>query len=327
MNNHARRAGWPVCLLVGLGLTAAAQDRTRVEDRPNQPTAAGAGERRTQSVGAPPARLPEGTRVLRDLEYVPGGHERQKLDLYLPKNAMALPLVVWVHGGAWRAGSKERCPAVPLLREGYAVASLNYRLSQHAVFPAQIEDCKAAIRWLRAHAKEYGIDSDHVGVWGSSAGGHLVAMLGTTGDVKDFEKGENLNVSSRVQAVCDWFGPTDFTQMNKFQSRIDHDAADSPESLLMGGPIQTNKGKTARANPMTYVSRDDPPFLIVHGDADPLVPFNQSELLQGALRQAGVAVQIHLIKGAGHGGPGFNTPEVQAMVRDFFARQLKSAKP
>src|SRR6185436_1082452 len=122
--------------------------------------------------------LPEGTKALRDLAYVPNGHERQKLDLFLPPGATnPLPLIIWIHGGAWRAGSKEQCPALRLVDRGFAVASLNYRLSQHAIFPAQIEDCKAAVRWLRAHGKEYNLDAAHFGVWGSSAGGHLVALV------------------------------------------------------------------------------------------------------------------------------------------------------
>ena len=131
--------------------------------------------------------------VLKDLPYVENGHARNKLDLYLPKDAKGpLPVVVWVHGGAWRAGSKDGCRAAWLTGKGYAVASINYRLSQHAVFPAQIEDCKAAIRWLRANAGKYHFDPDHIGVWGESAGGHLVALLGTTGGAKELEgKGGN----------------------------------------------------------------------------------------------------------------------------------------
>jgi acetyl esterase/lipase len=264
--------------------------------------------------------LPEGAQALRDLAYVPGGHERQKLDLYLPSPEGKHPLVIWVHGGAFRMGSKDPCPALWLLQDGYAVASINYRLSQHALFPAQIEDCKAAVRWLRAHAAQYGLDSNHIGAWGASAGGHLAAMLGTAGAVKEFEKGPNLELSSWVQAVCDWFGPTDFTQMNKFPGRMDHDAADSPESQLIGGPVQENKEKARRANPITYVSREDPPFLIMHGDQDQLVPLNQSELLHAALQKAGVPVTFHVVQGTGHGFQG--GPDLNRMVSEFFRKYL-----
>jgi len=278
-----------------------------------------------------PRRSMPDVRVLRDLEYVPGGHERNRLDLYLPKQAGGesrtpdkLPLIIWVHGGAWRAGSKKNCPAIRFLRKGYAVASINYRLSQHAIFPAQIEDCKAAVRWLRANKDKYALDPKRIGVWGSSAGGHLVALLGTTGDVKKFDKGKNLNVSSRVQAVCDYFGPTDFTQISRFPSRIRHDAPDSPESKLLGVPVQESKKAAQRANPITYVTKDDPPFLIVHGDKDQSVPHNQSQLLYEALKKADAQVKLHTVKGAGHGR--FNSPEVDRMVDDFFDKHLKAKR-
>jgi acetyl esterase/lipase len=259
----------------------------------------------------------------RDLAYVTDGHERQKLDLYLPEApaAQPLPVIIWVHGGAWRAGSKERCPAGRFVREGYAVASINYRLSQHAIFPAQIQDCKAALRWLRAHAEQYHLDAKRFGVWGASAGGHLVALLGTAGDVKAFDVGAHLDASSRVQAVCNFFGPTDFTKMNDFPGRMDHDAADSPESKLIGGAIQEHKDKAQRANPITYVTKDDPPFLIVHGDKDPLVPHNQSELLLAALKEANVPARLYTVEGGGHGG--FKDPQVNILVTEFFAKHLK----
>lgn len=267
--------------------------------------------------------LPKDTKKLRDVPYVTNGHERQKLDLYLPPGATnPLPLIIWIHGGAWKAGSKENCPALGYLLQGYAVASINYRLSQHAIFPAQIEDCKAAIRWLRAHAKEHNLNPDRFAAWGSSAGGHLVALLGTTGNVKGFDVGEHLEFSSRVQAVVDFFGPTDFTQMSKHSppDSMNHDAPDSPESLLIGGAIQENKDKATKANPITYVSKDDPPFLIMHGDKDNLVPYRQSELLSDALKEAGVPATFKIIEGAGHG---FGGREVAQSVREFLAQQLK----
>jgi acetyl esterase/lipase len=262
--------------------------------------------------------------VFKDLEYVPGGHERQKLDIYVPPAAEGtLPLIVWVHGGAWRAGSKDWCQAIRFLSEGYVVASVNYRLSQHAMYPAQIIDCKAAIRYLRANAAKYHINPDRIGVWGASAGGHLAALLGTTGNVTKFDEGPNLEQSSRVQAVCDFFGPTDFSKIGDFGSKMDHYAADSPESRLIGGPVKEKPEAVQNANPITYISKQDPPFLIVHGDADPLVPHNQSELLQEALAAAGVRSRLHIVKGGGHG---FNDPEVNTLVERFFARTLKGER-
>lgn len=268
-----------------------------------------------------------GVKSHRDLVYVEGGHERHKLDIYLPgKSDGPLPLLIWVHGGGWQNGSKDGCPPLRggYIERGYAVASINYRLSGHAMFPAQIEDCKAAIRWLRAHAKEYNLDSKRFGVWGSSAGGHLVALIGTSGDVKEFDVGANLDQSSRVQAVCDYYGPTDFTVFVSTPGYESHAAEASPEAKLIGGAVMENKDKAARVNSITYVSKDDPPFLIVHGDKDPTVPINQSQLLFEALKKAEVSAHFHTIHGAGHGGPGFAGKDIDEMVGAFFDERLKS---
>ena len=264
-----------------------------------------------------------GTTVYRDLFYVNNGHPRQTLDLYLPKTGQNWPLLIWVHGGAFRMGSKKDSVPRAYLVDGYAVASINYRLSQHAIFPAQIQDCKAAVRWLRANAEKFGFDPARIGVWGASAGGHLVAMLGTTGETDEFEVGENLHLSSRVSAVVDYFGPTDFCQMDahRLLDGMVHDTADSPESELVGGPIQKNKDLVARANPITYVTPSAPPFLIVHGEQDPLVPHHQSQLLEQALKQAGVPVQFYTVKGGGHGG--FTDPMVSELTTAFLSRHLQ----
>jgi len=279
-----------------------------------------ASQERAARKGLP--RLPEGVKILRDLPYVEGGHERNRLDLYLPERATGpLPLIVWIHGGAWLGGSKEGCPAVPFTAKGYAVASINYRLSQHAVFPAQIEDCKAAIRWLRADAAKYSLDPDHIGVWGASAGGHLVALLGTTGNVKELEgSGGALDQSSRVQCVVDWFGPTDLLTMSG-----SHDNPSSPEARLIGGPAQENKEKARKASPVTYVGKDAAPFLIMHGDQDNTVPPSQSKELAEALEKAGVEVKLVMVKGNGHGGPGFNSPDNRKLIEEFFNRHLGKA--
>jgi acetyl esterase/lipase len=267
--------------------------------------------------------LPAGVVVHRDLAYVSGGHSRQVLDLYLPHAAGPLPLIVWIHGGAFRMGSKEDRIPSEMLEQGYAIASLNYRLSQHARFPAQIEDCKAAVRWLRAHAGTYGLDPSRFASWGESAGGHLAAMLGTAGHERSFEVGEHLEHSSRVQAVLDFFGPTDFLQMDaqRLPEGMVHDPADSPESELVGGPIQQRPAEVARANPATYVTPDAPPFLIVHGDHDPLVPYGQSLLLVDALRAAGVYVTFYTVVGAGHGG--FDDPRIPILAHEFLAAHLR----
>jgi acetyl esterase/lipase len=269
--------------------------------------------------------VPRGVTLLRDLAYVPDGHERQKLDLFLPERKAEgpLPVIVWIHGGAWREGDKWPCLADRFPTRGYAVASINYRLSGDAPFPAAIEDCKAAVRWLRGHARDYNLDPERIGVWGASAGGHLAALLGTSGDVKELEgKGGNLDQSSRVQAVVDWYGPTDFLQMGGW-----HDRAASPESRFIGGALQEHKEAVARANPLTYLGKDAPPFLIMHGDADETVPLGQSELLAEALKKAGAKVVFKKIRGAGHADPAFwRDIENSLLVRRFFDEHLKKAK-
>ena len=286
--------------------------------------------------------VPKGVRAVLDVAYVPGpkSHPLQKLDLYVPNDPIEpfrgpRPVIVYVHGGAWRGGDKRNVPVMSFTAKGYAVASVNYRLSQDAVFPAQIEDCKAAVVWLRRHAKDFQLDPERIGAFGESAGGHLVALLGTTGDIQEWGANDQEKtgakedgVSSRVQCVVDWYGPSDLAKMNAQApsfGTMDHDAPDSPESVLVGGPVQQNKDKAATASPVTYVTADDAPFLIMHGDKDPLVPIGQSRELADALKAAGVEVRFETIPAAGHGGPGFNTPEARRMVEAFFDKHLKPA--
>ena len=274
----------------------------------------------------PPRPSPPGVRVERDIVYAKAGDRELPLDIYLPEKAAdkPLPLVVWIHGGAWRAGTKEQTPLMPLIKEGYAGASIGYRYTQEAPFPANVQECKAAIRWLRSNAAQYNIDPNRIGIWGSSAGGHLVAFLGTSGDVAEFEGTHGVTgVSSRVQAVVDWFGPTRVARMSHHPSRMDHDAPDSPENQLIGAFAQQNAELAERLNPARYASKDDPPFLIQHGDADPLVPLEQSEILADALKAAGAKVEFEILHGAGHGGPQFQTPENIKRVRTFFDRVLR----
>lgn len=246
-------------------------------------------------------------KVYRDLVYVDNGGASQSLDLYLPQREGKVPVVVWVHGGGWRQGSKQGGPALALVREGFAVASINYRLSDVALFPAQIEDCKAAVRWIRANAGKYSLDKAKIGAWGGSAGGHLVALLGTSGGVKELEGAQlgNKGEDSRVQAVCDFYGPTDFAQM------LPGNQAKNPKhaiALLLGGPLSEKQDLARKANPITYISREDPPFLICHGDKDALVPYSQSELLHKALQAGGVSSELVIVPGGSHGnlGPGTN---------------------
>jgi acetyl esterase/lipase len=278
-------------------------------------------------------KLPQGTAEHKDLRY--GDHkERNTLDLFVPRSDGPLPLIIWVHGGAWQGGSKAGPnPALQFLAKGYAVAAINYRLSQHAVYPAQIQDCKEAVRLLRANSKKYNLDPDRFGVWGASAGGHLVALLGTTGGEKTLQHPDSphKDVSDRVQCVVDFFGPTDLTRMAAqakaepagAKSKFDHDGPNSPESRLVGGPIQENKEKAAKANPINFIDKDDAPVLMLHGDADPLVPLGQSEIFLTTLKKAGVKAELVVIKGGGHGGAGFASQENLRKIEAFLDTHLR----
>ncbi|MBM3824221.1 MAG: hypothetical protein FJ404_15260 [Verrucomicrobia bacterium] len=273
----------------------------------------------------PSTMLPPGTLIHADLEYARVENTSLKLDLYCPPRGKERPpLLVWIHGGAWQSGSKEEpSPALKLLPQGYAVAHVQYRLSSQALWPAQMEDCAAAIGYLRERGREFHFDEQRIAVWGSSAGGHLAAMLGartalalSADPQAPFKPGW-----TGVQAVVDWFGPTDFLQMDKAGSSIRHNAADSPESRLIGGAIPDHPDRTAQANPIHHLSRRKPgtvpPFLIMHGTKDNLVPFHQSELLRDALR--GEELTFVPVPEAGHG---FQGDEPLETVRGFLARTL-----
>jgi acetyl esterase/lipase len=272
--------------------------------------------------------LPAEIEIIKDVVYGTGGERPLKMHLLRPKNLpeKPMPVLVWIHGGRWLEGNKDTGinRLIPFVNRGYVGASIEYRLSQEAKFPAQIEDCKAAIRFLRANAKKFHLNSNHIGAWGESAGGHLAALLGTTGKVKELEgDGGNLDYSSHVNAVCDWYGPTNFLKMREGKSIIDHDKPDSPESLLIGGPIQETKERVSKADPIRYITKHAPPFLIMHGEKDSLVPINQSELLYDALKKSGIDVTYHFIPDAGHGGDGFKRPEVIKTVEEFFDKHFK----
>jgi acetyl esterase/lipase len=239
-----------------------------------------------------------------DIVYASPGNIAQTLDIYVPTGLAAPPpLVIYIHGGAWQGGSKDHPMVLGLTREGFALASINYRLSQVAIWPAQIYDCKAAVRWVRAHAAEYGFNPDKIGAAGASAGGHLVALLGTTANRPELEGNEgNPGVSSRVQAVVDFFGPADFPNWNKGNANpVADETLDDPVARLLGGTVTANPEKARAASPITYVNAQACPFFIAHGDQDPLVPLQQSIELNDALQKAGVPSTLYVVKGGGHG--------------------------
>ena len=260
----------------------------------------------------------------RDVVYaVPEGLE-QKLDVYVPQGDGPFPTLIWIHGGGWQNGNKNSArPALEFFDEGYAVASLDYRLSDKGTFPAQIQDCKAGIRFLRAHAAEYKLDPERFCVMGSSAGGHLAALVGTSGGEESFDVGDHLDQSSRVQAVVDYYGPTDLVAMVQTPGYEGHARPQSPESKLLGYPPQDRPDEAAMAAPLHFVDATDPPFFIAHGTKDPTVPPQQSELLHAALDEAGVENSLHLLEGAKHGGPEFFDPALVEQVRQFLAKHLQ----
>ncbi|PQO30540.1 alpha/beta hydrolase [Bremerella cremea] len=261
-----------------------------------------------------------------------GGHSLM-LDIFLPESTSNTDgltkkpqLLMWIHGGGWRSGSRKRVPLKTLTEHGYAVASISYRLTDVDVFPAQIHDCKAAVRWLRANADRYGYDATKIFVGGSSAGGHLALLLGVSAGVDDLEGkvGGNLDQSSAVQAVVDFFGPSDFELRGKTQPEIAYSEKAGSFALLGGlksGKITPEAERFA--SPATYVTKNAPPLLIFHGSNDKRVLIDQSKRMETLYNQLGLSGRLVIVQDAGHGGPKFFTPERIKVVLDFFDRQLQ----
>jgi len=271
----------------------------------------------------------------RDLAYATVS-DAEKLDLFLALGKGPFPTVIYVHGGGWFSGDKinptSEIMRATVLENGYAFARLNYRLSGEATFPAAVHDVKTAVRWLRAHAEEYHLDSTKFAAWGDSAGGNLVAVLGTSCGVGDLE-GADLGYaeqSSCVQAVIDWFGPTDLLQIQQGYDEINCSARTkdgflSTEIQYLGGPLDQVQDQIVAANPITYVSPDDPPFLIQHGTKDCTIPPQQSQLLYNALAPVVGAdhVTLMLVEGLDHASTWFHkSPNMESIV-DFLDTQFK----
>jgi len=285
---------------------------------------------RRQSGAARQQAVPDDVELIQDVVFGKGGGTDLKLDIVRPKDipSAPMPVLVFIHGGGWKGGDKRTAvrKLIPFAQNGYLTATINYRLTGIASFPAQIEDCKCAIRFLRANAEKYNLDPGRIGVWGSSAGGHLVALLGTSGGADELEgTGGWPDHSSRVQAVCDWYGPSDLTKIAQAGTGR-HSSAESPVGRLLGGPAEARRERAAKASPVTYVSGDDPPFLIMHGTEDPVVPYSQSVILAEALQEAGVSVTLVPLEGAKHGGREFASPGVTRQVMAFFDRHLREAR-
>jgi acetyl esterase/lipase len=264
-----------------------------------------------------------------DQPYAGNENPKQMVDVYLPKKRNSdkpLPVIAMIHGGGWVNGDRVGYASlgIQLARTGdYAAVSVGYRLTKEARWPSQVFDCKAAIRWIRAHAKELGLDADKIAVWGNSAGGHLSSLLGTSGDVKELEGdlGPNTSFSSRVQCVVNLCGPEDFTQALMFDKEGQPIWKDDAVSGLLGGNALDKPAEAKAASPLTHVSKDDPPFITFHGTKDQRVAFLHAEVIHAALQKAGVNSLLVPITDGGHGS--VSHPEVKVRGQQFTDKILR----
>jgi acetyl esterase/lipase len=264
------------------------------------------------------------TDTIKNIAYADIAGKKLLLDLYMPAGKKDPYLIVWIHGGAWRSGSKES-PPKGMLPFGYALASINYRLSEEAIFPAPIHDIKAAVRFLRGNAKKYGYRSDKIILWGSSAGGHLAALTGTTNNDPELEGNLGLYAkeSSSVQAVIDFFGPSNFLTILTQSTPHGLSVRAPALKLLLGKPVEEVPDMAKKASPVYQVDSTDPPMIIVHGDQDIQVPVNQSLELVAAYKKNNLPVQLEVIPGAGHGGDAYDKKELMETVSRFLEKALK----
>jgi acetyl esterase/lipase len=281
-----------------------------------------------------------------DLEYARVGETPLLLDLYIPAHTPSPPVVVWVHGGAWRSGSKKDPPLLPLANRGIAVASVDYRLSPVAKFPAQAHDIKAAIRFLRAKSSELGLNAERIAIAGGSAGGHLAALVGVTNGVKEFEGdvGQNRDQSSDVQAIVVFYGASNLTTILSQSTPHGLNVRVPALELFLEGQLDETKSKAviegfsrgiatrpydlARlASPVFNVDKADPPLLWYHGDQDPQMPINQAHEMIGAYKRQGLPARLEVVYGGVHGGKLFHTPEQLNQVAEFVSTCLQSPKP
>jgi acetyl esterase/lipase len=260
-----------------------------------------------------------------DFEYAKAGDISLKLDLYLPAKTDGSKLIVWVHGGAWRKGSKDSVSIEPLVKKGYAIASIDYRLTPVAPFPANVHDIKAAIRFLRAHAKDWGYDKDAFIVSGSSAGGHLAALVGVSNGQKYLEGnlGDYLNESSDIAAIVDFYGASNLTTILKQSTPHGLSVRVPALDLLLGGQPEDVTEIAKLASPVFHVDAADPPLLLFHGDQDPQMPVNQAHELHGVYKAMNLPVELEIIYGSGHGGKAFFDEERLALVDYFLKKHLK----
>jgi acetyl esterase/lipase len=265
-----------------------------------------------------------GSTIVRDREYARVGEHTLKLDLHIPGGRARAPLIVWVHGGAWRSGSKSSMPLGKIVEDGYAIASVDYRLSTEAKFPAPIHDIKAAIRFLRGHGSEWKLPTKKIVIAGDSAGAHLAALVGVSNGNTELEGalGDDLKESSDVQGIISFYGAANLTTILN-QSTPHGLSVRIPALELLLGDQPTNVLALARlASPIFHVDAHDPPLLLLHGDQDPQMPINQSHELCGAYQKVKAPVQFEVVHGAAHGGTMFYDAERHEIVRKFLRRNF-----
>lgn len=284
----------------------------------------------TSVASAQPGRSPAGdmTSVDRidDIEFAAVDGQRLMLDLYMPEDVEEPPLLVWIHGGAWSRGARSPVSTVAFVNEGYAMASVDYRLSGTAPFPAQIHDIKAAIRFLRAHAEKYGYDASRIGILGVSAGAHLAALAGVTNGDPALEGrvGSHLEQLSDVAAVVSYFGASNLTSILAQSTPFGLNVREPALEALLGGPPEERVELARSASPVFHVDSGDPPLLLLHGDQDPQMPINQSHELKGVYESHGLDVRFEVVHGARHGGAAFFDAERTALVLAFLDEHLRA---
>ncbi len=263
--------------------------------------------------------------VKRDIPFATVDGTELKLDLHLPAHGTPAGLIIWVHGGAWRAGSRASVELSGLTTHGWAIASVDYRLSPVARFPAQIHDIKAAIRFLRAHSRELGLPSDRFVIAGSSAGGHLAALVGVTNGHAELEGkvGDHPTVSSDVHAGVILYGASNLTTILRQSTPHGLSVRIPALDLFIGGQPEAVPDLARLASPVYHVDDRDPPLLLQHGDQDPQMPINQSHELQGAYAKVGRPLVMIVKHGSAHGGPAFSSPESLTQIDHFLREHLE----
>jgi acetyl esterase/lipase len=277
------------------------------------------------AIGSLAQQSPSDFKKMPDIVYgTVDGHEL-KLDLYMPAEAVNPPLLIYVHGGAWRGGSKERVLTTTFVEDGYAMASVDFRLSGDAMFPAQIHDIKAAIRFLRGNAHSYGYEATRIGILGSSSGGHLVELVGVTNGHEELEGkvGDYLDQSSDIQAIVSYFGASNLTTILKQSTPHGLSVRVPALDLLIGGQPEDKVELARLASPVFHVDATDPPLLMLHGDQDPQMPINQSHELHNAYKEYDLQVQFEVVHGAAHGGEQFRDEKRIELVETFLDNQLR----